>query len=91
MAAHQSKGGGTQGRRSRRCRKLCGRHRFSPVNSSKEKVTHHKRDPGGLEADVCGEVDDKVHLISTNLTILSALCSIHPPAISATLKGVRCI
>lgn len=46
---------------------------FSPVNSSKEKVTHHKRDPGGLEADICGEVDDKVHLISTNLTILSAL------------------
>lgn len=93
VEAHQSKGGGMQGRRSRRCRRLCGRHRFSPVNSSKDKVTHHKRDPGGLEADICGEVDGKVHLISTNLTVLSALPlrSINPPAISATLKGVRCI
>lgn len=55
--------------------------------ASKEKVTHHKGDPGGLEADICGEVEDKVHLLSTNLTVLP--CCIHPPAISATLKGVR--
>lgn len=28
VEAHQSKGGGVQGRRSRRCGKLCGRHLF---------------------------------------------------------------
>lgn len=28
VGARQSKGGGMQGRRSRRCRKLCGRHLF---------------------------------------------------------------
>lgn len=54
------------------CRKACGRHRISLVNSN-SKVSHHKRDPGSLEADICGEVDNKVHLISTKLTAPSAL------------------
>lgn len=81
-----------QGRRSRRCRKLCGRHLFSPVNSNKENVTHHKRDPGGLEADICGEVDDKVHLISTNLTLPSALnVTVVSHQSTGNLSRFRCI
>lgn len=60
---------------------------FSPVNSSKETATQHKRDPGGLE------VDDKVHLISTNLSMLSALTLALPSVrpISAPLTGLRCV
>lgn len=39
--------------RMRCCRKVCGRHLISLVNSNSE-VSCHKCDPGGLEADICG-------------------------------------
>lgn len=58
------------------CRKVFGRHLISLANSN-SRVSHHKGDPGGSEADICGEVDNKVHLIPAKLTV--------PPALNVTV------